>query len=64
MVPSVDVTAGNALRNLARALKQRGIAVEIAELRDDVFENLSAINAQLDLDHLATHKTIEDCISK
>ena len=35
-VPVIDITAGMILRGLVRTLKDRGIRVEIAELRDEV----------------------------
>ena len=39
IVPYIDTTAGTALRVLARKLKGKGIAIALAELRDDVREN-------------------------
>ena len=50
-------TAGAALRTLAKALKRRGIAVALAQLHDDVLENLRAIGAEDDLGPIAAHRT-------
>jgi len=62
IVPGIDTTAGVALRNLARSLKARGIALALAELRDDVVEDLKAIGAEQDLGPIAAHRTIDDCL--
>src|SRR5580704_12276581 len=64
IVPAIDTTAGAALRALAKALKRRGIAVELAQLHDDVLENLRAIGAEEDLGPIAAHRTIEDCLGR
>jgi anti-anti-sigma regulatory factor len=62
IVPYIDTTAGTALRVLARKLKGQGIAIALAELRDDVRESLKAIGAEQDLDPIAAHRSIEDCL--
>lgn len=62
-VPAVDITAGVILRGLVRALKDRGIRVEIAELRDEVVENLKIIGADQDLSSIVAHRTIDDCLA-
>jgi SulP family sulfate permease len=62
IVPYIDTTAGTALRVLARRLKGQGIAIALAELRDDVRENLKAIGAEQDLGPIAAHRSIEDCL--
>ena len=62
-VPSIDITAGAILQALARTLKDRGITVELAELRDEVVENLRIIGAERDLGAIAAHRTIEDCLA-
>ena len=62
IVPAIDTTAGAALRALAKALKRRGIVVALAQLHDDVLENLRAIGAEEDLGPIAAHRTIEDCL--
>jgi MFS superfamily sulfate permease-like transporter len=61
-VPSVDITAGMILRGLVRTLRDRGITVEIAELRDEVVENLKIIGAEHDLGSIVAHRTIDDCL--
>jgi len=48
-VPAIDITAGTILRELIRTLKDRGIRIELAELRDDVLETLKIIDAEHDL---------------
>jgi high affinity sulfate transporter 1 len=64
IVPYIDTTAGTALRVLARKLKAQGVAIALADLRDDVLENLKAIGAEQDLGPIAAHRSIEDCLSK
>jgi high affinity sulfate transporter 1 len=61
MTSYVDVTGASALRNLARALHERGIKLALAELRDDVRENLKAVDAEQDLD-LTSHRRTEQCV--
>jgi sulfate permease, SulP family len=61
-VLSIDITAGAILQALARTLKDRGITVELAELRDEVVENLKILGAERDLGSIAAHRTIEDCL--
>ena len=63
IVPEVDITAGVILRGLVRTLKDRGIRVEIAELRDEVVENLKIIGAEHDLGSIVAHRTINDCLA-
>jgi sulfate permease, SulP family len=62
-VPAIDITAGMILRGLVRALKDRAIRVEIAELRDEVAENLKLIGAEQDLSPIVAHRTIDDCLA-
>jgi high affinity sulfate transporter 1 len=62
-VPAIDITAGMILRGLVRALKDRAIKVEIAELRDEVAENLKLIGADQDLGSIVAHRTIDDCLT-
>jgi SulP family sulfate permease len=62
-VPVIDITAGMILRGLVRTLKDRGIRVEIAELRDEVVENLKLIGADQDLGSIVAHRTIDDCLA-
>jgi hypothetical protein len=49
---------------MVRTLKDRGIRVEIAELRDEVVETLKIIGAERDLSPIAAHRTIDDCIAE
>jgi high affinity sulfate transporter 1 len=63
-VLSIDITAVAILRALARSLKERGIAVEIAELRDEVAETLKVVGAEHDLDRIVVHLTIEECLAR
>jgi MFS superfamily sulfate permease-like transporter len=60
---SIDITAGAILRALVRTLKERGIAVELAEARDEVVENLKIVGAEDDLGSIVAHRTIEDCLA-
>ena len=62
IVPYIDTTAGTALRVLARKLKGQGIAIVLAELRDDVLESLRRIGAEQDLGPIAARQTIEECL--
>src|SRR5262249_20415542 len=62
-LPAIDITAGMILRGLVRTLKDRGIRVEIAELRDEVVENLKLIGADQDLGSIVAHRTIDDSLA-
>ncbi len=64
IVHAIDVTAAAILRALARTLKARGIALELAELRDDVVENLKGVGAEQDLGRIVAHRRIEDCLAR
>jgi MFS superfamily sulfate permease-like transporter len=64
IVPYIDTTAGTALRVLARKLKGQGIAIALAELRDDVLESLRAIGAEQDLGPIMARRSIEDCLQQ
>ncbi len=64
MVPTIDTTAGGALRALARSLKARSIAIELAELRDEVVDNLKAVGVEKDLCPIAAHRKIENCLAR
>jgi sulfate permease, SulP family len=63
IVPEVDITAGMILRGLVRTLKDRGIRVELAELRDEVVESLKIIGAEQDLGSIVAHRTIDDYLA-
>jgi sulfate permease, SulP family len=64
IVSAIDITAGTTLCGLARSLSRREIALEIAELRDDVAERLRAIDVEQDLGRIVAHRRIEDCLSR
>src|SRR5262249_32628393 len=64
IVPAIDTTAGVTVRTLARALKAKGIGLALAELRDDVLDDLKIIGAEKDLGPLAAHRTIDECIQQ
>ena len=64
IVPAIDPTAGATLRALARSLSARHIKLALAELRDDVVENLKAIDAEKDLAPIAAHRPIEVCLEQ
>jgi high affinity sulfate transporter 1 len=62
IVPMVDLTAGAILCGLARSLRSRGMAIELAELHDDVAESLRAIDAAGELGPIVPHRTIDHCL--
>jgi MFS superfamily sulfate permease-like transporter len=64
MVPTIDVTALGSLRAFAQALKRQGIALSLAELRDDLAESLLRLKGETDLGTIAAHKTIDQCIDR
>jgi sulfate permease, SulP family len=64
MVPTIDTTAGSALRALARSLRARSFAIELAEARDAVVDNLKAMAVEKDLGPIAAHRKIEDCLAQ
>jgi MFS superfamily sulfate permease-like transporter len=64
MVPTIDTTAGSALRTLARSLRARSFAIELAEARDAVVDNLKAMAVEKDLGPIAAHRKIEDCLAQ
>src|SRR5262245_6954479 len=63
IMPTIDTTAAGTLRALARTLRARDIKIELAELRDDVVENLRAAGTEQDLGPIVAHRTIEDCLT-
>ncbi|WP_170303218.1 SulP family inorganic anion transporter [Reyranella soli] len=63
MVPTMDLTATAGLRSLARSLARRGIALHLAELRDDLREDLQARGAEADLGTLVSHRTVEQAVA-
>jgi MFS superfamily sulfate permease-like transporter len=62
MVPEIDVTALGSLRAFAHTLKRKGIALRLAELRDDVADSLRHRGAEDDLGAISAHETVEQCV--
>jgi sulfate permease, SulP family len=60
MVSAIDLNATSSLRALARTLSARGVALHLAELRDDVAEGLRGAGAGADLEPIVSHQTVED----
>jgi high affinity sulfate transporter 1 len=63
MVPTIDLNACGSLRTLARAIKARGIGLHLAELRDDVAEELRKSCVEDDLGPITAHLTVEQCLA-
>jgi MFS superfamily sulfate permease-like transporter len=63
MVPTIDLTASASLRGLARALAARRARLSLAELRDDVVDELRAQGIEADLGPIAPHRSIDDCLA-
>ena len=59
----MDLTATTGLRSLARSLARRGISLHLAELRDDLREDLQARGAEVDLGTLVSHRTVEQTVA-
>lgn len=64
MVPNIDLNAVGSLRVLAETLKTRGIALHLAELRDDVAESLRARGAETALGPIVSHLAVEDAVAR
>ena len=62
-VPAIDVTALASLRAFAGAMKRRGIAVRLAELRDDVADFLRRRGAEADLGPIVAHRTVDQWVA-
>jgi SulP family sulfate permease len=62
MVPNVDFNAASTLCNLSKSLATRGTRLQLAELRDDVVDELRSRGIETALGPLTAHKTIEDCL--
>ncbi len=62
MVPSIDFNAASSLCDLAKTLAARGILLQLAELRDDVMDELRARDSETTLGLLVAHKTIDACL--
>jgi MFS superfamily sulfate permease-like transporter len=62
-IPTIDMTALTSLRVFARAMKARGIAVRLAELRDDVADSLRRRGAEVDLGPIVAHRTVDQWVT-
>jgi SulP family sulfate permease len=62
-VPTIDVTALASLRSFAGAMRRQGIAVRLAELRDDVAEALRRRGAEVDIGPIVAHRTIDQWVA-
>jgi SulP family sulfate permease len=63
VVPTIDVTALASLRAFAAAMKRQGIAVRLAELRDDVADSLRRRGAETDLGPIVAHRTVDQWVA-
>ena len=63
MVPAIDFNATSSLVALAQTLTERGAALHLAELRDDVADQLRRRGAEQVLGPISAHRTIEDCMA-
>jgi len=63
MVSTVDLNAATGLRALVRAVRQRGVTLRLAELRDEVVDQLRAGGVEAELGPIVAHRTIEECIA-
>jgi SulP family sulfate permease len=63
-VPAIDLTALASLRAFAVALRRRGIAVRLAELRDDVADFLRSRGIEADLGPIVAHRTIDRWVAE
>jgi hypothetical protein len=62
MVRTIDLTASASLRGLARALAARNTKLHLAELRDDVIDELRAHGIETDLGPVVPHRSIDECL--
>jgi MFS superfamily sulfate permease-like transporter len=63
VVPTIDVTALATLRTFAAAMKRQGIAVRLAELRDDVADSLRRRGAEADIGPIVAHRTVDQWVA-
>jgi MFS superfamily sulfate permease-like transporter len=61
--PTIDMTALTSLQAFAGAMKGRGIAVRLAELRDDVADSLRRRGAEADLGPIVAHRTVDQWVA-
>jgi MFS superfamily sulfate permease-like transporter len=64
MVPTIDLTASASLKGLARALAARRAKLDLAELRDDVVDELRAHGIEDELGPIAPHRPIDGYIGR
>lgn len=64
MVSMIDLNACASLRALAKAARSRGVALCLAELRDDVAAQLRSAGMEADLGQIVAHRTISECSSR
>jgi len=64
MVRTIDLTASATLRGLARALAARNAKLHLAELRDDVVDELRAHGIEDELGPIAPHRPIDGYIGR
>jgi high affinity sulfate transporter 1 len=62
MVPTIDITASASLCSLAKALAAQEVTLHLAELRDDVVDELRANGVEADLGPVVPHRPIDDCL--
>lgn len=62
MVPAIDFNATSSLVALAQTLTERGATLQLAELRDDVADQLRSRGAEDVLGPIGAHRTIEGCM--
>ena len=62
-VPAIDLTALASLRAFANAMRRRGTAVRLAELRDDVADFLRSRGAEADLGPIIAHRTVDQWVT-
>jgi SulP family sulfate permease len=62
-IPTIDMTALTSLQAFAGAMKGRGIAVRLAELRDDVADSLRRRGAEADLGPIVAHRTVDQWVA-
>ncbi len=62
-IPTIDLNASTSLRALSRAIKARGATLHLAELRDDIAEELRKSRAEDDIGPIVAHRTIEQCLA-
>ena len=62
MVRTIDLTASASLKGLTRALAARNVKLHLAELRDDVADELRAHGVEADFGAVVPHRSIDECL--